>query len=91
MEVFMKSRFFWNSVRFTYFFSAFFTLFTIPAFAYIDPATTSYLIQIVAGVVIAAGATVGVFWKKIQLFFKKKKMEHLENSLRQKAEKEEKR
>ncbi len=43
------------------------------AHAYIDPATTSYLIQIVAGVFIAAGATVAVFWRKITFWFKKKK------------------
>ena len=31
---------------------------------YIDPATTSYLIQIIAGVVIAAGAVAGIALKK---------------------------
>ena len=43
------------------------------AHAYIDPATTSYLIQIVAGVFIAAGATMAVFWRKITFWFKKRK------------------
>lgn len=43
------------------------------AHAYIDPATTSYLLQIVAGVFIAAGATVAVFWRKITFYFKKRK------------------
>lgn len=76
--------------KFMYFFSAFSMLFSMTAFAYIDPATTSYLIQIVAGVVIAAGATVGIFWKKIKMSFRKKKMEHLEQSLKKKAEKGEK-
>lgn len=41
--------------------------------AYVDPATTSYLIQIVAGVFIAAGATVAIFWRKITFWFKKQK------------------
>lgn len=77
-------------LKFTYFFLAFSCLFSMTAFAYIDPATTSYLIQIVAGVVIAAGATVGIFWKKIKLTFRQKKMEHLEESLKKKAEKEQK-
>lgn len=43
------------------------------ASAYIDPATTSYIIQIVAGVFIALGATVAIFWRKISFWFKKKK------------------
>lgn len=76
--------------KFTYFFFAFSLLFSITSFAYIDPATTSYLIQIVAGVVIAAGATVGIFWKKIKMSFRRKKMERLEKSLKKKADKDEK-
>lgn len=50
------------------------TLLTLrSASAYVDPATTSYIIQIVAGVFIALGATVAVFWRKIVFWFKKKK------------------
>jgi len=45
---------------------------TKPAAAYIDPATTSYLIQIVVGVVIAVGTFIGVYRNKIKRFFKKK-------------------
>lgn len=41
-------------------------------YAYIDPATTSYLIQIVAGVVIALGTVVGIYWNKLKRLFKKK-------------------
>jgi len=40
---------------------------------YIDPATTSYLIQIIAGVVIAAGAMFGICFSKIKRIFKKDK------------------
>lgn len=76
-----------NFLKYAYFTAAFSMLFSFPSYAYIDPATTSYLIQIVAGVVIAAGATVGIFWKKIKLTFKQKKMEHLEQNLKKKAEK----
>lgn len=72
-------------------FTAYFTLTTImlstTAHAYIDPAATSYVIQIVAGVVIACGVAVGVFWKKIRMFFKNAKMKHLEKSLSKKADK----
>lgn len=41
-------------------------------YAYIDPATTSYLIQIIAGVVIALGTVVGIYWNKLKRLFKKK-------------------
>ena len=50
------------TAKFIYFLLGFTLLFGMTSYAYIDPATTSYLIQIVAGVVIAAGATVGIFW-----------------------------
>lgn len=51
-----------------------------PAYAYIDPATTSYVIQALAGVVIACGATILVFWRKIQFWFKKKRAERLKKA-----------
>jgi len=57
------------------------------ALAYIDPATTSYIIQIVAGVFIACGAMIGIFWKKIRLFFRNIKMKRLEKKLLKEAEK----
>lgn len=40
---------------------------------YIDPAMTSYVIQIIAGVVVACGAALGIFWNKITRFFRNKK------------------
>ena len=40
---------------------------------YIDPATTSYIIQIAAGVLLALGTVVGIFWNKIKRLFKKNK------------------
>ncbi|MBR5370832.1 MAG: hypothetical protein IK130_01320 [Oscillospiraceae bacterium] len=43
--------------------------------AYIDPATTTYIIQIVVGAVVAVGAVVGIFWSKIKRLFKKSKPE----------------
>lgn len=38
---------------------------------YIDPATTSYVVQIIAGVVIAVGTTAGIMWNKLRRKFKK--------------------
>ena len=40
--------------------------------AYIDPATTSYIIQIIVGAVVALGAVVGIFGSKIKRLFRKK-------------------
>ncbi len=44
---------------------------TLPlnAQAYIDPATTTYVIQIVSAVVITLGITIGVFFNRIRMFF----------------------
>ena len=61
-----------------------------PAYAYIDPATSSYIIQVIAGIVIACGAAIGIFWKKIRLFFRNLKMKNLEKKLTAQAEKQEK-
>ncbi len=62
-------------------------LFSTAAFAYIDPATTAYVIQIIAGVFIACGVAVGVFWQKIRLWFQKNKIKTLEKKLEKKASK----
>lgn len=40
---------------------------------YIDPSSMTYLIQIIAGIVIAAGAGLAFYWKRIKRFFNKKK------------------
>jgi len=45
-------------------------LLTTTASAYIDPATTAMLTQIIAGVFITLGVVFGVFRRKIILFFK---------------------
>ena len=42
-----------------------FSLMMMPnAYAYLDPSVMTYGIQIVAGVVVAAGAVIGIFWRK---------------------------
>ena len=43
------------------------------ALAYIDPASTSYIVQIIAGLFIAGGAAIGIYRHKIRLFFRKRK------------------
>ena len=58
---------------FMYFFTFGMVFGTQYVYAYFDPSATTYLIQIVAAVFIAAGALIGVYWQKIKKFFRKKK------------------
>lgn len=45
----------------------------VNSFAYLDPTGVSYIVQAVAGVAIAGAAAIAIFWKRIRLFFKKRK------------------
>lgn len=47
-----------------YFGFAFMLLLGVNAQAYIDPSVVTYMIQAVAGIVIAIGAVVGIYWRK---------------------------
>ena len=51
---------------------------TSNAAMYIDPATTSYIIEIGAGILIALGTFFGIFWSKIRRAFKKKEEDKIE-------------
>lgn len=44
-------------------------LFSVPAFAYLDPGTVTYVVSMVAGLFIAGGAAAAIFRRKIKLFF----------------------
>ena len=61
--------------------------FTRTAHAYIDPATTSYIFQIVAGLFIAFGAAIVVFWKKIKIWFQKMWLRIEEAQIKRSADK----
>ena len=39
-------------------------VFGVTANAYIDPSVLTYVIQAVAGIVVAVGAVVGIYWRK---------------------------
>ena len=78
-----------RTLQFAFFFLCATVMLSETAFAYLDPATTSYIIQIVAGVVIACGAAVGIFWKKIRLFFRNRKIARMEKRLAKEGEKRE--
>ena len=62
-----------KTLKFAYFYTCFWYLFTIPAQAYIDPSAVTYIIQAVAGALIALGAALTIFRHKIFAFFKKNK------------------
>lgn len=50
----------------TYFVLCFMLFGTVESLAYLDPSTTTYVIQIVAGGLIAAGTAIGIYWHKIK-------------------------
>lgn len=56
-----------------YYSAALALLLTVSSAAYIDPSAMTYIIQIIAGVAIAAGAAFGFYWRRIKRFFTKNK------------------
>lgn len=51
-------------IRIAYYGTAMAMLCSTTAFAYVDPSVMTYMIQIIAGVVVAVGAVAGVLWRK---------------------------
>lgn len=62
-----------KTLRFMYFAVCAFFMLSTYAFAYLDPSTMTYLIQVIAGVFIAGGATAGILWHKFKRAIKKPK------------------
>lgn len=53
--------------------AAYLMIFTMPAaHAYIDPSATTYLIQAIAGIVIAVGSVAIIFWRRAKKKLKDK-------------------
>lgn len=57
--------------QFIYFFGFGLMLFSVTALAYIDPSAMTYMIQLVAGVAIAAGAGASYYFRRIKRRFSK--------------------
>lgn len=74
--------------KFMYFFTCFFMLLGNTAFAYIDPSAVTYVIQAVAGVLIAIGAACTVYRHKIAKFFRKMKKKQSKKKNKENKEKE---
>lgn len=51
-------------MKYVYFTICFLFLFSSTAHAYIDPSVMTYTIQVVAGVAVAVGAVVGIYWRR---------------------------
>ena len=43
---------------------AFIVMLSSTAYAYVDPSVMTYTIQVVAGIVVAVGAVIGVYWRR---------------------------
>ncbi len=61
-----------NAVCFAGFFGMGLVLFSLTANAYIDPSAMTYIVQVVAGIVIAGAAAFGFYFKKLKSKLKKK-------------------
>ena len=55
-----------------YFGFCFMLLFGVNVQAYIDPSVITYMIQAVAGIAIAVGAAVGIYWRRAKKRFHKR-------------------
>lgn len=78
-----------KAFRFLYLFVCMSVIFTIPAYAYIDPSAVTYTAQAIAAVVVALGALITVFRHKIAALFKKGKGEDTKREIHIKEEAEE--
>ena len=52
-------------------FALFWLVFPNKAYAYLDPGTTSFILQLVIAALVGVSFAVKLFWGKIKLFFKK--------------------
>jgi len=53
-----------TSLEIIYFCCGFMALFCINVHAYIDPSVVTYIVQAIAGIAIALGAAIGIYWRK---------------------------
>jgi len=71
----------WNILAIMYFVFFINMFLVLEVHAYIDPATTAMVTQIVAGVFISIGVAFTVFRHKIVLFFKKLNVKRLQKNI----------
>jgi len=71
-----------------YFFFFISVYLTAPAQAYLDPATTAMITQIVAGAFITLGVVFGVFRRRIVLFFKNLSVKRIQRKIERENKRE---
>ncbi len=49
----------------------FYNLMITPSFSYLDPGSSSIILQAIIGMIAAVGTTIGIYWKKFKDFFSK--------------------
>jgi len=76
-----KAKILQRALAMSYFAACFSVCFVAPLQAYIDPATTAMITQIVAGVFISAGVAFGIFRRKIIFFFKNLGVKNLQRKI----------
>ena len=54
----------------------FFFILVKPSFAYLDPGTSSMIIQVIVSVFVGAAVAIKVYWYKLKSFFRKDKKEN---------------
>ena len=53
-------------LAYLYFIVCFSLILSTPAYAYLDPSVMTYTVQVVAGIAVAVGAVVGIYWRRAQ-------------------------
>ena len=51
-------------MAYLYFIVCFSLILSTPAYAYLDPSVMTYTVQVVAGIAVAVGAVVGIYWRR---------------------------
>ena len=67
-----------KTLSFIFFFVCAMVMCMTYAAAYIDPSAMTFIMQIIAGVVIAAGAALGFYWRRFKRAITKKKRDEEE-------------
>ena len=61
-----------KAIKYIYYSLCMMIIFTISAYAYIDPSVMTYTIQVVAGIAVAIGAVVGIVFRRVKKNINKK-------------------
>jgi len=78
----------WNVFKAAYFGFFLCVCFSVHAYAYIDPAATAMITQVVAGIFISIGVMFGVFRRKIVVFFRNLSVKRMKRSIEKQNMKE---